>query len=173
MISTSPVSEGPGQVIPCTQWQQSYYWLRIEAQSVDGVERPPDGSIASCDEDDALWHGGAVSTSVAAAISDSLAQPEGVFHLGLSEIDNLQRVELSSKGVEEGGPVVVARLGVPDDEKRLPPGRTFWTRDLDNAEFLRFRHIPAGSGLCPGENVSRRDDELGEISLQISKYPSS
>ena len=56
-------------------------------------------------------------------------------------IASLQRVELSSKRVEEGGSVIVARLGIPNHEKRLPLGRTLWTCDLKGSR--RGLHIPS------------------------------
>ena len=62
-------------------------------------------------------------------------------HLYMFCIASLQRVELSSKRVEEGGSVIVARLGIPNHEKRLPLGRTLWTCDLKGSR--RGLHNPS------------------------------
>ena len=132
VISASPVAESPREVIPGTEGQEGDGRCGIEVKSVDGVESPSDGPVAPCHEDDALWNA-AISTSTAAAaaaLSDSLAQPERVLHLRLAEVDDLQRVQLPSERVEEGGPVVVAGLGIPDDEEGSPLGGTLWPRDL-------------------------------------------
>ena len=132
VISAGPVAESPREVIPGTEGQEGDGRCGIEVKSVDGVESPPNGPVAPCHEDDALRDVTAVSTSTAAAaaLGDSLAQPERVLHLRLAEVDDLQRVQLPSERVEEGGPVVVARFGIPDDEEGSPLGRTLWPRDL-------------------------------------------
>ena len=131
VISASPVAESPREVIPGTEGQEGDGRCGIEVKSVDGVESPSDGPVAPRDEDDALWNVAvSTSTAAAAALGDSLAQPERVLHLRLAEVDDLQRVQLPSERVEEGGPVVVARLGIPDDEEGSPLGRTLWPRDL-------------------------------------------
>ena len=143
VISAGPIAESPCEVIPRTEGQEGDGRCRIEVKSADGVESPSDGPVTPCDEDDALWNAAISTSTAAAALGDSLAQPERVLHLGLAEVDDLQRVQLTSERVEEGGPVVVAGLGIPDDEEGSPLGRTLWPRDLLESRRMLYNVIRA------------------------------
>jgi hypothetical protein len=97
---------------------------------------------------------------VFAPVRHRLAETQALLHLGVAQVNHLGRVQLTPERVEKGGAVVVARLCVANDQKRVPFGRPRGAGDPGNVP-TPVLGAPAVYRL--GRDLVGRDDELGKV----------